>query len=300
MPLHLLILSIVVCLLSACKPDVIKAEQTMFEQQVANHPDIIKETLRFEGHQLFYARAGDTDKPSLVIVHGTPGDWQQYARYLLNPALREHFQVISIDRPGWGQSILAGDEQTADFDQQSHIIAALGRQLKQNQQPVIYMGHSLGASLIPFMAVNHPEVTDGLLILAGTLVPDYAGPRWYNYLAAIPGMGYLIGQAMKKSNQEIFQLDDEMQKLQPAWPTIQTPTLVVQGSADSLVHPENIDVLPAYVNPDFIQIISLNGAGHLFPMTQRKAVVDWSLCLLRVAQQQATLDECQRITVDTD
>ena len=292
-------------ILTACKPDVIKQEQILFAEMVRDNPAIQQQTLQVGQHRLFYAQAGDPALPALVIVHGTPGNWQQYARYLLNDRLRSQFQVLSIDRPGWGQSQvnLADNDTTvandhiASFSLQSEIIAGLSQQLKlaNDNKPVIYMGHSLGASLLPTLAVEQPQAVDGLLLLAGTQVPDYAKPRWYNYLGAIPGINYLIGQTMRRSNKEIFALKDEMLTMQSRWSELQQPTLIVQGLDDRLVHPENIDVLPGLVNPKNVKIIALTETGHLFPMTERDAVAAWSLCLLASINKTSRLSECTTI-----
>ncbi|MGH1486385.1 MAG: alpha/beta fold hydrolase [Cellvibrionaceae bacterium] len=263
-------------------PAVIEEEWAIFEEKVEHNPAIKRATLNVGEHRLFYASAGDPQKPALIIMHGTPGNWHQYARYMLNDALLNDFHVVVIDRPGWGASVLGNDQIIASFEEQATIVAALASQLKaeNDNQPVILMGHSLGSSIAPRVAIDYPQSIDGLLLLAGTLDPALSKPRWFNYVAGVPGAYWLLGSKMEKANKEIFALKENIQRLESEWGQLVAYTIVVQGMRDKLVYPANIDYAEQRFNPSKTQIIRLKNEGHLFPMTLRQEVVDWSQCLL--------------------
>ena len=279
-----IVASLVLLLLAGCfsSPDVIKKERVIFAEKVEHNPTIKLTTLNVGEHRLFYASAGDPQKPALIIMHGTPGNWHQYARYMLNDALLNDFHVVVIDRPGWGGSVLGDDQAIASFEEQASIVATLANQLKatNNNQAVILMGHSLGASIAPRVAIDYPASIDGLLLLAGTLDPALSKPRWFNYIAAVPGAYWLLGHNMEKANKEIFALKGNIQRLESSWDQLKAYTIVVQGMRDKLVYPANIDYAERRLDPTRTQIIRLAKEGHLFPMTLRQKVVDWSRCLL--------------------
>ena len=281
-------------LLSGCfPPKLIQQEHLLFTQTIANNPAISRQHLPQGQDSLFYGAAGDPQKPALIIIHGTPGSWQQYARYMTHKNLLEDFYVVVIDRPGWGASSLGGGREIASFTEQGNLVAALAEQLKQynQRQPVLLMGHSLGASLAPRIAIDHPQAIDGLLLLAGTLDPHLAKPRWFNYLAQWPVINQLIGASLRRSNQEIFALKQEVQAIKAELPHLKTYNLVVQGSKDKLVYPANGKFAAQAFDPAKTEVITLEQAGHLFPMTRREDIVYWSRCLLQKIK--ADNNQCQ-------
>lgn len=276
-----------VVFVSGCMmPEPLKQEQKLFATEVLNNPLVSHHLLTVNEDVLHYAAAGNPKNPSLIIIHGTPGSWQQYARYIIEERLLEHFYMIVIDRPGWGGSVLAGEHNVANFKLQSSIIGALIKQRKEESgdQAVILLGHSLGASLAPQIAMDHPEWVDGLMLFAGTLSPELATPRWYNRIAAIPGVGWFAGESLMRANEEIFALKANLEQMELGWADLQAKYIVVQGMKDNLVYPENIDYAQQVLNPANGKIIRLQDQGHLFPMTKRDRVMDWALELLEMIQ----------------
>ncbi|MFT6387305.1 MAG: pimeloyl-ACP methyl ester carboxylesterase [Cellvibrionaceae bacterium] len=274
-----LILSIAGCFV----PKVINQEKILFNDLVANNDQVYRYTLENGQDRLFYAAAGDPKKPAIIVIHGTPGDWRQYARYLVDEELLKNFYVLVIDRPGWGQSFLGSEKKIASFGEQAKIISLLAEKLKSDSddQPVILMGHSLGASIAPKVAMHYPHSVDGLLLFAGTLSPRLSDPRWFNHLAKMPGVNFIIGDMMRRSNEEILALKTEMTLMAAQWDTVKAETLVVQGMKDKFVYPKNIEFAETYLNANVTEVIRLQEEGHLFPMTRRDDVVMWAVCLLK-------------------
>lgn len=266
--------------------NIIQQERQYVANNIDRNIELEHHYLTVDGHRLHYVMNGDPTLPALIIIHGTPGDWRQYARYMLDPSLLTSFLVVVVDRPGWGQSILANGQKIANFKQQAKIIAALAKELRQNSndQPVIIMGHSLGASLAPQLAIDFPELIDGLLLFAGTIDPAKASPRWFNYLAKIPLSPWLIGEPMTLANQEIFALADNIAELSQHWSKIQSPVIAVQGLKDGLVHPDNINYIEEHFPKAKTTVVRLDDQGHLFPMTLRSDVVAWAKTLLTRVQ----------------
>jgi len=270
--------------LAGCSaPDVITDERRYFETSVRHHASLKHQTIEYQGDRLHFVGAGDIKKPALIIIHGTPSEWWQFARLMLNKALLAEFYVVVIDRPGWGQSTLAGDRKTATFAQQSALIGRLVEQLRDasDNQPVIIMGHSLGASLAPRIALDFPEKVDGLLLLAGTLDPALASPRWFNYAATLWVVNVLLSEDMRKANEEIFELKNNLISTGEQWASLGIKTIVVQGMSDQLVYPANADFADKLLDSNNAQVIRLEKTGHFFPMTEQQKVIDWSLALLQ-------------------
>jgi pimeloyl-ACP methyl ester carboxylesterase len=56
------------------------------------------------GTVLHYAKTGADTLPTLFFVHGSPGSWIKFGKYLMDTDLLKKYRMISIDRPGFGYS----------------------------------------------------------------------------------------------------------------------------------------------------------------------------------------------------
>ena len=222
-----------------------------------------------------YARAGDVEKPGLIFIHGTPGGWQAFEMYLESDQLQRDFLLVSLDRPGWGRSVLARSKIDGDFSLQADAVVAIMDQFPDKKWIVI--GHSLGASIAPKVALHAPTRVKGLLLLAGSIDPDLGRPRWFNWAASLMLLKYLIPRALNNSNKEIMalskQLEDMTKQIQKT--KLRAKVIAIQGMRDKLVSPKN----PRYIKQQWadhfasIKLIELPDAGHFIPWQQSPLVV---------------------------
>src|SRR5215510_7574467 len=68
-----------------------------------NVPLAIHDTI-IHGRHIHYAMTGSDSLPTLVFIHGSPGGWIHYYRFMLDADLRKRFRIVSFDRPGFGHS----------------------------------------------------------------------------------------------------------------------------------------------------------------------------------------------------
>lgn len=61
-----------------------------------------------EGRIVYAATTGIPTGIPVVMVHGSPGAWNDYAHVMADDRLTEHAFLISVDRPGWGASAEGG------------------------------------------------------------------------------------------------------------------------------------------------------------------------------------------------
>jgi pimeloyl-ACP methyl ester carboxylesterase len=235
-------------------------------------------------HQIFYAYSGDIQKPGLLFIHGTPGSWQAFDRYLDNPKLQENYFMVSVDRLGWGRSVLTrtdpeqalANKKVVEFLPQANSISAVMSRYPDKKWLLI--GHSLGASIAPKVALLEPDRVSGLLLLAGSLSPKLGKARWYNLAASMLLIKWLLPANLKYSNDEIMVLKAELETLESelAITQLQTDVVVMQGLKDKLVSPDNA----AYVKREWaktftkLRTIELPNAGHFLPWQQSDLVID--------------------------
>ncbi|WP_292315106.1 alpha/beta hydrolase [Mesorhizobium sp.] len=104
-------------------------------------------------------------EPPLVLVHGFTDTSRSFS--LLAPHLSGR-RLIMPDLRGHGGSQMGEGCSVVDF---AEDIAGLIRRLRLDRPVVV--GHSLGGMVSIALAAQYPDLIEGLVILAGTLKPDF-------------------------------------------------------------------------------------------------------------------------------
>src|SRR5687768_6432386 len=109
--------------------------------------------------------SGDSTKPLALFVHGSPGSLSAFIDFLADTALLSKTLLITADRPGFGYSNFGNAEPS--LKKQGETLKPL-LEMYRNNRPLILIGHSLGGPLIAKMAIDYPDLVDGLIIVAGS------------------------------------------------------------------------------------------------------------------------------------
>ncbi len=93
----------------------------------------------------------------------------------------ERARLVSVDRLGFGRST-PGKVETS-LRKQAESLVPLLRSLAGPGKPIL-VGHSYGGPVIAKIAMDHPELVGGLVMVAPSIDPGLEKLRWYNHVAS--------------------------------------------------------------------------------------------------------------------
>jgi len=224
-----------------------------------------------------YTHIGDTTLPLIILVHGSPGSSSAYMDYLQDSTLLKKVQMVAVDRPGFGYSNLGKAQRSLEMQAKAFLPILE----KYNTGKTILVGHSFGGPVIARMAMDFPDLINGLVIVAGSIDPDLEPNEWWRKPLNWRILRWLLPKALRVCNQEILPLEGELRKMLPLWEKITVPVTVIQGSADNLVPKGNADFAQKMlVNSEKVKIDIIEGGNHFILWSLRDKVVESILELL--------------------
>ena len=235
------------------------------------------EEIQSDQYTLHYAKTGDENNIPVVFIHGTPGDWTSFSDIMQTQSMQDNYLMYSIDRLGWGASVTQDKQVRAEFKPHTDSINALLEKIyQQTQQQIIIVGHSLGGSLAPMVGIASSDYVRGIVVIAGDIDPKFGDPRWYNSLADLWLVRLLLPEALKKANDEIMPLRQELENMNKRLTEIKVPVTIIHGTKDKLVSYDNVDYAKkAFAHLDEqLQIESIQDAGHFVIWEHIPTVID--------------------------
>jgi len=219
-------------------------------------------TIKIGDVNLHYAKTGNDTLPTLFFIHGSPGSWTAYKRYLMDTDLLRHFRMIAIDRPGFGYSSFG---RAFHLYEQSAMIYQVVEH-ENNGKHLHLIGHSLGGPIVVKLAQEHPDAYASLTILAGSISPyDEPKEKWRRFFASGP-LQYLFPGAFRTCNTEIWYYKKDLFMMDKHYDTLRMPVMFIHGDKDPLVTVKNVhygmDKLSSHNNA---KMIIIPGANHFIP-----------------------------------
>lgn len=255
------------------------------EQLAARIGKSIERPIRFRevavaGRTLHYVQIGETDTlPSIVMVHGSPGALNAYDHYLADSLLNRHANLIAVDRPGFGYSDFGQTE--ASLKIQAQLIAAVLETLPAT--PKVLIGHSMGGPVIAKLAMDYPQLVDGLVLVAPSISPSLEPSNgWRRFLNIIP-LRWFTPPALRVCNQEIIPLKKELEGMMDGWAKLHIPVTVIQGTEDQLVPEGNADFAKTVLtsSPE-VKLQMIENGNHFILWSEVPLIIEELLALLLI------------------
>ncbi len=149
--------------------------------------------IRLDGTSLHYKRLGTPSQTALPLLclHGASCNLRDMELAFAD-LLGSQRELILVDRPGHGHS--ARDPNDSELAEQARKIGLLLDHL--NIPKVIVCGQSYGAAVALAFALQRPDLTGGLLLLAPVSHPWPGGVAAYHKICANKYIGPLVTRAI--------------------------------------------------------------------------------------------------------
>lgn len=260
-----------------------------------------RENFTFEGQAVRYGSLGESDRPPLVLLHGTPFSsivWRRIA-----PFLTEHRQIFYFDLLGYGRSEMRAN-QDVSLEVQGRLCAALLQHWRLSEPDVV--AHDFGGC-----AALRAHLLHGCEYRSLTLIDPVALAPWgspfvhhvrdheaafaalppYIHAAILPA--YIAGAAFRPLSAEVLQLYVDpwlgapgqaafyrqiaqmdqryTDEIEPRYGEIRCPVRILWGEEDTWIPIERGRELAARIPRATLR--NVPGAGHLVQEDAPEAIV---------------------------
>ena len=132
-------------------------------------------TLKIDGVNIAYREAGNSENPTIVLLHGYPASSHQYRKVL--EGLSDDFHLIAPDYPGFGNSDFPSpDEYEYTFDNMAKTINAFLEKKKLTSYAIMMQDY--GAPIGFRIATANPERVTAIITQNGNAYEEGLGEAW--------------------------------------------------------------------------------------------------------------------------
>jgi|SRR6185312_9091937 len=224
-----------------------------------------------EGRKIRYVQVGNSPDATILFIHGAPSSLSYWKSYLADSSLLSRATMYAADRPGYGYSGLA-DPMPAISEQAAAQVPILDS-LHKAHHPIIVVGVSYGAPIACRLAMDHPELVDGLVLVAPPLGPGQERIFWFTYAIESPMIHWVVPRMLQTANEEKIHHKEGLTKMLPLWGRIHVPVIYLQGEKDGLVDTTNATFARRHLtNVPYLDIRMIPNRGHLLAFTEKDRI----------------------------
>lgn len=250
----------------SCSPKIVHSPVSGVEKNFHLYDD--------DSFRLHYVTVGSKYNQPILFIHGAPDNWTAYENFLGDKALQNDFQMISVDRLGYGSS-KKGKPKLASIDEQASLIV---KALESNQsgKKAIIIGRSYGAPIAAKITAQNPDLVEKLLLISPVINPEKEKYFWFAYAAKHWVVSQFLPSDFNIATKEKFAHAAELRKMEKDWENIETDVTVFQGGEDWISDIANFDYakrkLKRLEKKERSHFVFLPKAGHSISETHAEVV----------------------------
>lgn len=214
------------------------------------------------GRQIRYLVVDNKARDNLILIHGAPGSMSRYNKFLDDTLLRKYYNFYIIDRPGYGYSGF-GDAEVS-IDRNVEAVLPIFNYIRDTSGKNIVVGKSYGGPIASRLAMLHPELVDGLVLVAPAIQPGAEKTYSISYLMVDKHCSHFFPAMYVTASREKLAHKRELEKIACDWDCIHCPVTMVQGLRDNLVYPSNISYIKNHVCDSLLEVVPLKDETHFF------------------------------------
>ncbi len=237
-----------------------------------------------------YFEIGNDSLPLVVFIHGAPSSSAFWQDFLIDSTLLSKAKLMAVDRPGYGYSNF-GRPQTS-VKRQAELISKIIEQKRNQHEQIILHGSSYGGTLTARIAMDYPELIDGMLLQSASVAPGEEKTYPITYLTSHWSLSWAIPGALHVANNEKLSHEKELQAMRPLWNRVRSATIVLHGLADNLIYPQNAYYAKEkLVNASFVDVQMLKDRGHDLLWTKPNLLKNSILRLIDITKNKLVLSK---------
>lgn len=239
-----------------------KSEEKIIKDFKSLNSDVYISYLPFKDDQIRIfqmSKEMDPHKKTLLFIHGSPGSALDFKKYLTDDELKEKYNMISYDRPGYGFS-----QDQAVLNDLKKEISLIDTLIKvKGLQKVNLIGYSYGGTI----AAAFDGDMDKIVLLAPALKGELEPVFWMlNFYRWKPTRN-LIPVVFKHAAEEKFGHMNELPLYEDRWGPGNSVFLLIHGNDDHIVPYENSIFLKEKLGDQRVSLYTIDGAGHALVWT---------------------------------
>ncbi len=223
--------------------------------------------------QIRYVEIGDDSKPMLLFIHGAPASVSFWLNYMTHPDLLSRFKIVAVDRPGYGGS--GYGESEPSVKKQAKLVSRLLKMKQKIHDKIIVQGSSYGGTLAARLAMDYPQLIDGLILLSASVCPKEEKIYSITYPTSAVPLKWMIPKALRMANEEKLGHKAALDAMLPSWKNIVAPTIIMHGTDDSLIYPINASFAKEKItNAPRVELHWAEGRGHDLSWTRKDLILE--------------------------
>ena len=224
------------------------------------------------GRKLRYVEIGYDSLPLIVFVHGAPSSSSFWEGLLRDTQLLRRAKLLAVDRPGYGYSGYGRAE--VSVQKQAALLAPILKKKRETHQTIIVHGSSYGGTVSARLAMDFPNLVDGMLLQSSSNKPNAETTYWISYPTSHWSLRWLIPGALRVANAEKLNHAVQLRQMAEGWKRITSAVIILHGLNDKLIFPENAPYAHTrLINAAFLKIKMATGSRHDLLWTQRDLLI---------------------------